>query len=53
MPIRPSESGRVSVAKRTPHDYGITAGMSVMLGMIENMASETYIESTEMNKGKE
>ena len=27
----------LSVAERTPHDYGITAGMSVMLGMIENM----------------
>ena len=36
-----------SVAERTPHDYGITAGMSVMLGLIENMASETDDESTE------
>jgi hypothetical protein len=31
----------LSVAERTPHDYGITAGMSVLLGLIENMASET------------
>ena len=31
----------LSVAERTPHEYGITAGMSVMLGLIENMASET------------
>ena len=37
----------LSVAERTPHDYGITAGMSVMLGMIENMASETDEEPTE------
>jgi len=37
----------LSVAERTPHDYGITAGMSVMLGLIENMASETDEESTE------
>ena len=41
------ESPLLSVAERTPHDYGITAGMSVMLGMIENMASETDDESTE------
>ena len=32
---------------RTPHDYGITAGMSVMLGLIENMASETDQETDE------
>jgi hypothetical protein len=31
----------LSVAERTPHDYGITAGMSVMLGLIENRASES------------
>ena len=37
----------ISVAERTPHAYGITAGMSVMLGLIENMASETDEESTE------
>jgi len=37
----------LSVAERTPHDYGITAGMSVMLGLIENMARETDDESTE------
>ena len=37
----------LSVAERTPHDYGITAGMSVMLGMIENMASETDEETGE------
>ncbi len=35
----------LSVAERTPHDYGITAGMSVMLGLIENMASETDQET--------
>ncbi len=34
----------LSVAERTPHEYGITAGMSVMLGMSENMASESYDE---------
>ena len=37
----------LSVAERTPHDYGITAGMSVMLGLIENMASETEEEPNE------
>ena len=37
----------LSVAERTPHDYGITAGMSVMLGLIENMASETDAEPSE------
>ena len=37
----------LSVAERTPHDYGITAGMSVMLGLIENMASETDEEPSE------
>ena len=37
----------LSVAERTPHDYGITAGMSVMLGMIENMASEVDEEPSE------
>ena len=37
----------LSVAERTPHDYGITAGMSVMLGLIENMASETDEEPGE------
>ena len=35
----------LSVAERTPHEYGITAGMSVMLGMIENMASEAEQEA--------
>jgi hypothetical protein len=35
------------VAERTPHDYGITAGMSVMLGLIENMAGETDDDSSE------
>jgi hypothetical protein len=35
------------VAERTPHDYGITAGMSVMLGLIENMASESEQEPDE------
>jgi len=29
-------------AERTPHDYGITAGMSVMLGLIENMANDIH-----------
>jgi len=37
----------LSVAERTPHDYGVTAGMSVMLGLIENMASETDEEPSE------
>ena len=37
----------LSVAERTPHDYGITAGMSVMLGLIENMASESEQEPDE------
>jgi hypothetical protein len=37
----------LSVAERTPHDYGITAGMSIMLGLIENMASETDDETGE------
>jgi len=37
----------LSVAERTPHDYGITTGMSVMLGLIENMASESEEESGE------
>ena len=37
----------LSVAERTPHDYGITAGMSVMLGLIENMASESDQETDE------
>ena len=37
----------LSVAERTPHDYGITAGMSVMLGLIENMASEPEEETDE------
>jgi len=27
------------VAAETPHDYGITAGMSVMLGLIEKELS--------------
>jgi hypothetical protein len=35
------------VAERTPHEYGITAGMSVMLGLIENMASEAEPDSAE------
>lgn len=37
----------VSVVARTPHDYGITAGISVMLGMIENMAIETESDPSE------
>jgi hypothetical protein len=35
----------LSVNERTPHEYGITAGMSVMLGLIENMASEAEEET--------
>ena len=39
-------AGRAFTAdERTPHDYGITAGMSVMLGLIENMASESDQET--------
>jgi hypothetical protein len=37
----------VAAAERTPHDYRITAGMSVMLGLIETMASETDQETGE------
>jgi len=35
------------LAERTPHDYGIAAGMSVMLDLIEKMASETDEEQGE------
>jgi len=37
----------LSVAERTSHEYGITAGMSVMLGLIENMATEPDEETGE------
>ncbi len=37
----------LSVAERTPHDYGITAGMSVMLGLIQNMANEAEPDSAD------
>jgi hypothetical protein len=41
-------AGRVlSVSERTPHDYGITAGRTFMLGLSENMASESDEETGE------